>query len=118
MKHYLFVFIIFMATSQLTLAGQCNYMNKSQALKALEILEKSKDEFDLFVIDKYCESCLDAYPKPILVNSFAIKKHKQPNIYELSINTKTIDAAYTYVDGNNLANMVGCKTVAVSKYLE
>lgn len=111
-------FILLICSVQNALAGQCHYISKIQADKALAILESHKDKSALFVIDQYCESCMDSYPKPILVDSFSVQKHRMKNIFEISINTNTIDAAYTYVDGSNLATLIGCKTVAVSKYLD
>lgn len=114
MKKVVLLFISLLSFN--TIAGQCNKLNTKQANKAKEIIENAMESSELFVVDRYCESCLDNYPKPIVVDEFSIEKEGSAS--QLSINDKVEDIAYIFVNGVNLATMVGCKTIAVSQYID
>ncbi len=96
-------------------ALECKNLNETQAQKAKRLLKEYFDK-ELFVIDEYCESCFDKYPKPIVVEKFQVEKKNKK--YNLIINGKSIDITHLYVNGRNLASFAGCETVAVSKFLD
>lgn len=98
-------------------ASQCESVSLDQATKALNILNKFNASKSIFVIDEYCEACLDYIPKPILVNSIKLVKDKRSHKASIEINKSKIDMAYIFVEGDNLAKKIGCKTYAVSSYL-
>lgn len=95
--------------------NDCKQISEKQAYKAFKLIQKS-DVFEYLILDQYCEACLDDYPQPILVDKYAIKPFKEK--YALYIDDKAINLTYFYAGGENLAQAVGCKTTAVSQYIE
>jgi hypothetical protein len=93
-------------------------LSKKQVRNAQEIIIQSQANNSIFVIDRYCEACLDLYPKPIVVENVELRRNKKQRATSLVINKKIEDIAYLYVNGENLARKVGCKTVAVSNYID
>ena len=111
----LFILLLFVISAP-AFAVQCINLSKDQALAAqLAIEHVSKKVPDFLVIDQYCEHCLDAYPRPIVVDEVTVT-HDAKNYY-LLINEEKVDIAYIYVDNKNLASLAGCKTIAVSKII-
>ena len=106
------IFIFFFSIK--AFSSQCVDLKYNQASKALKIVNNSKINKEFYVLDKYCESCLDTYPKPILLNDIEIDS--SDSISHILINGKVEDLAYIYVDGENLAQKVNCRTIAVSKF--
>ena len=96
------------------MAAQCENVSVTTATKALNFLKKLDSSQEIFIVDEYCEACLDYIPKPILVNSIKLIKDKRTNRASIEINKNKVDMAYIYVDGDNLAKMIGCHTYAVS----
>jgi len=94
---------------------ECENLNEKQANRALELL-KTELKKDVFVIDKYCESCFDSYPSPILVESIDVKKDSAN--FHIEINNNIVDITYLYVEGRSLASFAGCETIAVSPFLD
>ena len=94
--------------------NRCEILTKAQALHALNAIENN-DLYSYTVIDLFCEACLDDYPKPIVVNKYKIKKNGKG--YSLYLDGISYNLAYLYSGGTNLAQLVGCETFAVSKYL-
>ncbi len=95
--------------------GQCKYLPKAKIDSALKIIEQIKGEIP--IVDHYCESCLDANPKPIVIDRVEVSPFQVKGYAGIKINGSSIDLAYTYVGGENLAQMVGCKTQNISKFL-
>lgn len=112
----LIISIFLLALSASAFAHQCISLDRDQAIGAQLAIEKvSKKVPDFLVIDQYCEHCLDPYPRPIVVDEVKITHDSKS--YYLYINGEKIDIAYIYVDNKNLANLAGCKTIAVSKII-
>ena len=93
-------------------ADQCEVLkSKAQALTAVRMLNAAKE------MHHFCENCGDATPK--LVARYAVDLQTFEGVgsgkYIVVLNSKTIDLAYTYVDGLNLAYIVGCPTRGVSR---
>jgi len=99
-------------------SGQCEIISASKAVQAMQILNEKLANSPLMVIDNYCEACMDELPRPIVVESIEHKIVQADTLSSLKINGKVVDLAYIYVDGENLANQIGCKTIAVSKNLD
>jgi hypothetical protein len=77
-------------------ADQCSYITKAQAVAAFERLSIGK------TIYEFCELCGDKNPKPVVINSLAISNTKTPGYWQVMVNGKGIDLAYTYIDyGSN-----------------
>jgi hypothetical protein len=95
--------------------NNCKLISEKQATKAFKLIQKS-DIHEYLVIDQYCEACLDDYPQPIVVEKFAIKPNQGK--YSVFIDDKAINLTYFYAGGENIAQAVGCETIAVSKYIE
>jgi hypothetical protein len=110
--------LLLFTLSTSTFASQCKYLSKVQVKNAQDIIVESQANNSIFVIDRYCEACLDLYPKPIVVEDVGAKAHINKLTSSLLINKRIEDIAYLYVNGENLASKVGCKTVAVSKYID
>ena len=94
--------------------NDCEILSKKQAQTALSHIE-ANDIYSYTVVDLFCEACLDDYPKPIVVNDYRIKKN--PKGFSLYLDGVAFNLAYLYSGGTNLAQVVGCNTFAVSKYL-
>lgn len=99
-------------------ATQCLYLNQKQAKKAYEALQSHLQQNSnlIPIIDQYCESCLDEYPRPLVINSYKLKSVGY-GLHQILVNDKPIDIAFTYLNGDNLASTANCKTVAVSMTL-
>ncbi len=97
-------------------AKSCQKLKLEQGTEVIKLL-KSANTSEVFVIDKYCEHCQDNYPKPILVNSYQLT-NLPGNEVEIQINNQSIDLTYIYVQGRNIASIIGCNPIAVSKNLD
>ncbi len=114
MKLILIMGIVF--SSAHALAFQCKNLSFNQAKKAVVELNKYNDLKSIFVIDKYCEACQDPYPSPILVGTVSLKRIQDS--YQVAVNDSPLDISHIYVEGRSLSHLTGCKTVAVSKFLD
>lgn len=99
-------------------SGQCDIVSSGKAKLAAKILESEKQKQNLFVIDQYCEACMDEFPMPFVVETIESKPLKFNALSQVLINGIAIDMAYVYINGENLAEKIGCKTIAVSKNLD
>lgn len=108
--------ILLMLLINKTYASECRTLSTAQGEKALQLLLEA-DSSELFVVDQYCEHCFDEYPRPILVDSYEIRKTSKKSV-ELYINGKVMDLAYLYVEGENMALNISCHIIAVSKNLD
>lgn len=98
-------------------AAQCEVLPKVAAQKAYELLLKHKKVNDIAIIDRFCKSCFDKYPKPIVIDELEITDFQVKGFQEIKINNDVIDLAYLFLEGDNLAKLVGCKTITDSSYL-
>lgn len=114
-------YLIIMGIMIFTLRGvhaginQCEVITKDQAIAAFNLIKKA-DIYDFTILDQYCEACLDDYPKPLFIQNYKVQKNGKG--FSLFLNGEPSNLAYLYSGGSNLAQEIGCKTVAVSKYLE
>ncbi|AGH94550.1 hypothetical protein [Pseudobdellovibrio exovorus] len=92
-------------------ADQCAYISKAQAGKALKAL------VDASKVQTLCEPCGETRAQTVRVESLGMKKTGYQNYSEVTVNEKGIDLAYTYVNGLNLAKLVGCPASGVSASL-
>ena len=96
----------------ISFADQCAFISKTQAEKAVKAL------LDTQSVQSLCEPCGETSAKIISVNSLGLRKANFKNFSEVVINEKGIDLAYTYVNGLNLAKLVGCTAHDVSSSLK
>lgn len=99
-------------------SGQCETLSSQQAQLAFDLIQQELKTNPIAVIDSYCESCLDDLPRPIVIDNFQIKRLENLSFSQIQINGEIIDAAYIYLNGENLAAQIGCKTIAVSRNLD
>lgn len=110
MKKTLFI-TVFSLLSSAAFADQCAVVNAEMTRKALSILK------DAQTVHSFCQPCGDRAPQKLYVRNASFKQFDNSN-YEVLINGKSIDLAYTYVNGLNLATIVGCKTTGVSPAID
>lgn len=89
------------------LADQCQWLPVDQAISAAENLMTAKK------IQHFCELCGDTAPQDITLRTISMQRPEE-GFREILINAQAIDAAYTYVDGANLALKIGCPVTDVS----
>lgn len=92
-------------------ADQCQLISKSEAKKALNLVVGSEK------VELLCELCGEEAPKSVSVQSIGIEKSGFGETWELKVNGKSADLAYTYVNGHNLAQIVGCEVFGASSVL-
>lgn len=93
-------------------ADQCAYITKDQAAKAVSTLLNAQS------IKSLCEPCGETKATAINdVKSIEIKATGVDNTVEISLDGKSIDLAYTYVNGSNLALTSNCPADGVSPSL-
>lgn len=90
------------------LADQCAYITKKQAQKAVKRLIKAES------IETLCEPCGETISQRVEIESVTFANTGYQNYYEVSVNGKGIDLAYTFLKGKNLAKSVRCETTGVS----
>lgn len=108
-KFILASLICFIGTS--AMADQCGYVKKSQAEKAVRMLLEAD------TVQSLCEPCGQKRSTTIKVDSLGLQKIDN-QLSEVVINGKGIDLAYIYMNGLNLAKLVGCNTQDVSPSIE
>ena len=93
-------------------ADQCQVITLNQARRAYEEVKRAQ------LVDALCELCGQSTPERLFVDDVQITRSSyqdgKTRYYEVLVNGRSIDLAYTYVDGKNLANKVGCPAVGVS----
>lgn len=97
--------------------AQCSALPEQKALKAQKLIADYVKQHQIAVVDMYCEACRDEYPKALVVESVALSDFQIKGYKEISVNNKAIDLAYMYINGENVASMVGCKAIGVDRYL-
>jgi len=99
-------------------ADQCAWVDQDQALSAQKLIGKGAD------VIEFCEQCRGGVRKTLPpVQKTEVKKTSDQALFELIIDGKPYDLAYTFVKTSrwtytNLALMVGCKTTGVSPALD
>jgi hypothetical protein len=95
-------------------ADQCQVVTHAQALKAIKILNSANQ------VQKLCEPCGESLPQEVRPYSVDLQTFNglHSGQYSVAINGAAIDLAYTYVNGMNLAMLVGCKAQGVSDTLQ
>lgn len=104
-------------TSIEAMADQCAYITKDQARDAAKLLKIGD------TITEYCEPCGDSARRTIEVTSIGYAPVGYENWYELQVNGKGVDLAYTFlrtssVVDSNLSFLVGCPAQGVSIFLK
>lgn len=93
-------------------ADQCAYINKDQAAKAVKTLLNADS------VKTLCEPCGETKAVALKeIQSIEIKATGFENTVEIKLDGKSIDLAYTFVNGKNLANTAGCEATGVSEKL-
>jgi hypothetical protein len=94
------------------LADQCAYVTKAQAIAAFQNLSIGQ------TIYEFCELCGDRTSRPVVIQSLNLKNTDSPGYWQILVNGKGIDLAYTYVDYKdsgrrriNLALTANCPAV-------
>lgn len=99
-------------------ADQCSYVTKDYAQKTMNLLNSSLASDTKIV--SWCAPCgetqADAKLKtPDSIQSVQIAYTGYQDYYEISINGKSVDMAYTYVAGINLATYINAKAGLASE---
>lgn len=98
-------------------ADQCAYITKEQALRAVSLLNLKQTIYLL------CEPCGETIPQPMTINSISVGTVDYENFWQVSINGKGIDLAYTFIPSGvekkniNLAAIAGCSASDVSPFI-
>lgn len=77
-------------------ADQCAYVSKSQAIAAFNSLNLGQ------TIYSFCELCGDRSPQPTVIRALSMA-NTPTNDWEILVNGRGIDLAYTYIDYKNEA---------------
>ncbi len=119
MKQLAFIFMLAIIGTNMAFGAQCKFVPTKQADMAKKHLEKllSSNKATLAVIDSYCESCLDKYAKAVVVEKVSVVNTQVRDYKSVVVNDSAIDLAYIYINGENLAKIIGCRTFGVSEYL-
>ena len=99
------------------LADQCSYITKNQASISLSKLDLGQ------TIYLFCEPCGEKFPRPTTIESLGITTVGYRDFWQVQVNNKGIDLAYTFVESGidnylfNLAGLAGCPAQDVSPVL-
>lgn len=93
-------------------ADQCAYVTKTEAEKAVKAIIETQ------TIQSLCIPCGESKAETIELESVGFRKVSAGQYHEVMINGQGIDLAYTYVNGLNLAKLVGCPASGVSAALK
>jgi hypothetical protein len=77
-------------------ADQCQLIPKQQALAAMNRLEPGQTIYSL------CELCGESLPQKIVIKTIELKHDPDSKLWEIKINDRGIDLAYTYVKAIDL----------------
>ncbi len=96
---------------------QCAYISKEQALRAISVLNLKQ------IIYFFCEPCGDKFPQQSQIQSLSASTVGYENFWQVYINEKGIDLAYTFIESSletkpmNLAAIARCPARDVSPVL-
>ncbi len=116
-KIILLAITIISFSTQMAYADQCSYVDKEQALKAATFLKLNQ------LIYLFCEPCGETTPQPVTIQSISVGTVDYENYWQVSINNKGVDLAYTYVPSSleekpiNLAALADCPAQDVSPFI-
>ncbi len=100
---------IALLVSTTAFADQCAYITKKQAQVAVSKLALSNSIIEL------CEPCGEITPVKKEITSLGYAHTGYENYFEVKVNGKGIDLAYTYTNlGINMALLSACKATDVS----
>lgn len=111
MKRILMV-IGLMSISSVAMADQCAYITKAQAKQAVKMVVETT------TLQTLCEPCGETVAKKVTYKEVGVRDVNYQGYWELQADGKGLDLAYTYVNGLNLAQLVGCKATGVSLSLK
>lgn len=98
-------------------ADQCAYITQEQAIDAVSRLSLEQDIYFL------CEPCGDTLPKVVEISDLSIGTVDYEDFWQVDVNGKGIDLAYTFIDSGiennliNLAAIANCSADLVSPTL-
>ncbi len=96
------------SSSSVAMADQCAYITKAQAKAALKMV------LETTTLQTLCEPCGESVAKKTTYKEVGVRDVKYQGYWELQADGKGLDLAYTYVNGLNLAQLVGCPANGVS----
>lgn len=107
MKAFIFTLATFFSIT--AMADQCQLISSAEADRALSLLKPG------MVVSRFCEACGDTEPTSTEV-IYSVSGYKVNGVAELSVNGKTVDLAYLYLQvapGKkiNVALAIGCETL-------
>jgi hypothetical protein len=108
MKYTGLVLSVFAFAAQAS-ADQCAYVTRDMAAQALRIV------MDAGSVQTYCEPCGDRGATYVDVKAVGMADVNYQGYWEMQINGRGVDLAYTFVNGMNLAAIVSCPTQGVSR---
>jgi hypothetical protein len=117
MINKLFFILIFLVISNVSFAAQCQALPEAQAKAAIALLNEYHTNYEIAVIDYFCESCRQERPRPIVIDHVKMSAFQVKGFHEIVVNNEAIDLAYIYLAGENLALKVGCQAQGVGKFL-
>ncbi|WP_310422923.1 hypothetical protein [Chamaesiphon sp. VAR_48_metabat_135_sub] len=92
-------------------ADQCMLIPKQQALAAMTRLEPGETVYSL------CELCGEKQPQPIVIKKIDLVSDPRTKLWEVKINDRGIDLAYTYVRSNNLNDRRSTSSTATNSQI-
>jgi hypothetical protein len=99
-------------TSSMAFADQCAFVSQDTAKKALKMIS------DLSSIQTLCEPCGETKPQTIDIKSIGAGDVNYQGFWQVSVNGKGLDLAYTYLNGLNVAQLVNCPSQGVSSSIK
>ncbi|MDJ0842902.1 hypothetical protein [Crocosphaera sp.] len=118
LKIFFLAVTITLFSTQIAYGDQCSYVNKGQALKAATFLKLNQ------LIYLFCEPCGETVPQPVTIQSISVGTVSYEDFWQLSINDRGVDLAYTYIPSSlgqkpiNLAALAGCPARDVSPFID
>ncbi len=93
------------------LADQCAYVSKDLAIQAADELKTA------VTVHRLCEPCGEKLAKELTPTSVVAKHTGYEDYWQVFVNGKGIDLAYTFLDRINLSKFVGCPATDISEFL-
>lgn len=101
-----------LSISSVSMADQCSYVAKAQAKLALKMV------LETTTLQTLCEPCGETIAKKVAYKDVGVRDVNYQGYWQLHADGKGLDLAYTYVNGLNLAQLVGCTATGVSASLK
>lgn len=96
-------------------ADQAAYVSKAKALEAVEVINKTK------ILKKFCAPCGDTSAFVVAVSDSKASYTNFSDYWEVKVNNRGIDLAYTYVSVNgkwrNLAMILKLPVMEVPEFI-